>query len=144
MSGIKENREVISNLLTDRCRFVDSFKKSLHTGDMCIIHNPDRLSNHFHRIPKNQLIQKVFALGVFVRLPNSDQCKFIIATNEFNPIIRTLHEKDYRRVTKDFQKDFQLSVIIGDYSQMDEEWKKTFFYNELVQFSKKFIENLEK
>ena len=138
MSKIKEYTEIFSSKLTDSVSYVDTTGKYLKTGDMLLIYKVDDMTQATHKINKEHLITNKFCLGIFVKLNNCS--KIILGKSETgNLIVRTLHDNKYNKFTKNYTVPYILNAVAGNYSNIPDEWKKSFNYDDVVEASKKWL-----
>ncbi len=133
--SIKDSVETFVAKLTDSAVYVDTTGRILKSGDQIL------LFDIYHAIkshaPYDSAFVKKFNLGVFYKAHNCS--KVVIGESKNgNLIVRTLHDKDYKKQSKNFKEHIMINCIIGDYSNMPDDWKNAVNYNTVIHASEKW------
>ena len=146
--GIRQNRELISSNLLNRCIYVDKKKHQLKTGDVCLYFDPDKTQNK--KIPHDHYFNDFFKICVFVKNTQDNTSKLIFGKSEQGRlIVRTLYDNNFLKVFRKQAKTektcyVELNAISGDYSKMDDEWKKATGYNNAVSAAEMWLKAINK
>ena len=146
--GIRQNRELISSNILNRCIYVDKKKHQLKTGDVCLYFDPDQTQNR--RIPKDHKFNDFFKICVFIKNTQEDNSKLIFGKSEQGRlIVRTLYDKNFlkafhRQAKTEKTCYVELNAISGDYSKMDDDWKKATGYDNAVSAAEAWLKTINK
>lgn len=126
----------IKDQLTDRISYVDMTGRIINTGDICLV--PE-----FKGILHQKHLTDCGKIAIFVRLSNKKESKLIFGSGKNKFKIFTLHDskKSNRIKTAD---TYVLPCIIGDYKNMDPEWKKIMHFDEAMNAANSFLANINK
>lgn len=123
----------IKDQLTDRISFIDMTGRAISTGDICLI---PELKNQKH-------LKDCGKIAVFVRLSNKKESKLIFGSGKNKLKIYTLYDsKESNR--NNTINTYVLPCIIGDYRNMDTEWKKIMHFDEAINAANIFLSNINK
>jgi len=136
------------NQLTDRMTFKDQTGQIILSGQTCLFFNLNSLRARNYNTYKN-----IGNIAVFVRLPNKKESKLVFYSGKTKLRIITLHENDYKNLHSkkknkkssldNIDNFYTLNCIVGDYSNMSDEWKKRVHYDEAINAAQHILNNMQ-
>lgn len=117
---MKQQIEQFKNELTDRITFYDITGNSIKNGDACLFVQPNSLLKFAKH--KKTITTNFGNICIYIRLENKRQSKFVFPNNRDRKkaFVFTVFDDDFIEKTN----TKKLECIVGDYSNMPEEWKK--------------------
>jgi hypothetical protein len=125
----------IKDQLTDRITYVDMTGRIINHGDICLIPEFKGPINKKHLINCGNI-------AMFIRLSNKKESKLVFGAGKNKFKVFTFFDK---KTINNIKINFiTLPCIIGDYKNMDPEWKKVMRFDEAINAANIFLANINK